>query len=272
MTFRYLPEKIPSFEDLNLPVDVLERMAKTERGLFLIVGMTGSGKSTTMAAMSDYINRFRQRHLIFIEHPVEYVHHNNNSIVSQRDVGVDVLDFAEAVRGALRHDPDVIVIGEMRDADTIRAAIAAASTGHLVISTLHSNTASEVINRIVSFFDPVERDLVKLQLRDCIQGIICQRLAPRKGGGRVPTIEVMFNDIKQINDSILAGDTDGIHIGMQQTTSNSFIIEKYIHDLLKKDIIDLEAAMEACTDQSVLEQMRIGTYSIPRLEGLKSRG
>jgi len=271
VTFRYLPEKIPSFEELNLPGDVLEEMSQTERGLFLIVGMTGSGKTTTMASMADYINRFRNRHVIFIEHPVEYVHHNNESIVSQRDVGIDVLDFGEAVRGSLRHDPDVIVIGEMRDADTIRSAIAAAATGHLVLSTLHSNTAAEVVNRIVSFFDPVERDLVRLQLRDCLRGVICQRLVPRTGGGRVPAIEVMFNDIKPINDAIIEGDTDGIHIGMEQTTSHSFIIERYLHKLLKDKIVDLDAAREAATDVSVLDQMMIGTYSVPRLEGLKGK-
>ncbi len=271
LTFRYLPERIPSFDELHLPVDLLEQMAQTERGLFLIVGMTGSGKSTTMAAMADYLNRHRQRHVIFIEHPVEYVHHNNRCIVSQRDVGIDVQDFGEAVRGSLRHDPDVIVIGEMRDADTIRSAIAAAATGHLVMSTLHSNTAAEIVNRIVSFFDPIERDLVKLQLRDSLRGVICQRLVPRLGGGRVPAIEAMFNDIKQINDSIAVGDTDGIHIGMQQVIGNSFIFEKYLHKLVKDKIIDIEVARQAASDVSILDQMLIGTYTIPRVDGLKGR-
>ena len=271
LTFRYLPETIPSFDELNLPIDVLEKMSQTQRGLFLLVGMTGSGKTTTMAAMADYINEHRRRHVIFIEHPVEYVHHNKESVVSQRDVGLDVLNFAEAVRGSLRHDPDVIVIGEMRDADTIRSAIAAAATGHLVLSTLHSNTAAEVVNRIVSFFDPVERDLVKLQLRDCMRGVICQRLVAKIGGGRVPAIEVMFNDIKQINDSIVAGHTDGIRIGMEQTTSSSFIIERYLHKLIKDKIIDVEEAREASTDISVLDQLMIGTYTIPRVEGLKGK-
>jgi len=271
LTFRYLPEKIPSFEELSLPIDVLEKMSQTQRGLFLLVGMTGSGKTTTMSAMADYINRHRKRHMVFIEHPVEYVHHNEESVVSQRDVGLDVLNFAEAVRGSLRHDPDVIVIGEMRDADTIRSAIAAAATGHLVLSTLHSNTAAEIVNRIVSFFDPVERDLVKLQLRDCLRGVICQRLVARIGGGRVPAIEVMFNDIKQINDSIVAGNTDGIRIGMEQTTSTSFIIERYLYKLVNDKIVDIQEARESATDISVLDQLMIGTYTIPRVDGLKGK-
>jgi len=271
LTFRYLSETIPSFDELNLPIDVLEQMSQTQRGLFLLVGMTGAGKTTTMAAMADYINEHRRRHVIFIEHPVEYVHHNKESAVSQRDVGLDVLNFAEAVRGSLRHDPDVIVIGEMRDADTIRSAIAAAATGHLVLSTLHSNTAAEIVNRIVSFFDPVERDLVKLQLRDCLRGVICQRLVAKIGGGRVPAIEVMFNDIKQINNSIVAGNTDGIRIGMEQTTSSSFIMERYLYKLVKDKIVDIQEARETSTDESVLDQLMIGTYTIPRVDGLKGK-
>src|SRR5262249_4837224 len=157
------------------------------------------------------------------EDPVEYVFVNRRSIVSQRAVGTDVPNFEMAVRGSLRHDPDVIFIGEMRDKETIRAAITAASTGHLVISTLHSNTAAEVANRIVSFFDPVERDLVRLQLRDAIKCIICQRLVRKLDGGRIPAFELLFNDIKHISDCILSGDTTGLRIGMQQTLSQSML-------------------------------------------------
>src|SRR5947209_9621725 len=178
------------------------------------------------------MNANRSLHILSIEEPVEYVHSGKKSIVSQRDVGEDIGSFHDAVRGALRHDPDVIVIGEMRDPDTIRSAINAAATGHLVISTLHSGTAYEVINRIVSFFDPVERDLVKLQLRDALKCVICQRLVPKAGGGRMPALEFMFNDTKHIADSILAGDTIGIKIGMQQNASNSIIFEKYLYDLM----------------------------------------
>ena len=269
-TFRFLPENIPSFDDLNVPKETMVRLGGLHHGLVLLTGMTGSGKTTSVAALVDWINTNHTDHIITIENPIEYVHTNKKSVVSQRSLGVDVNSFGDAVTGALRHDPDVVVIGEMRDRDTIRSAINAAATGHLVISTLHANTASEVVNRIVSFFDPVERDLVRLQIRDCLRCVICQRLVPRIGGGRVPAIELLFNDIRPINEAITAGDTDAIRIGMQQTVSHSFLFEDYLHKLYKMGKIDLEHAQTYCTDQSVFDQMIMGTYSIPRLDSLKA--
>jgi twitching motility protein PilT len=269
-TLRFLPENIPSFDDLNIPKDTMVMLASLHHGLVLVTGMTGSGKTTTAAALVDWINTNLTDHIITIENPIEYVHSNKKSVISQRSLGSDVDSFNDAVTGALRHDPDVIVIGEMRDPDTIRSAINAAATGHLVISTLHSNTSSEVINRIVSFFDPVERDLVRLQLRDCLRCVICQRLVPRVGGGRIPAIEMMFNDIKPINDAIVEGDTDGIRIGIQQTVSHSFLFEDYLHKLYKAGKIDIEHAQKFSTDQSVLDQLIMGTYSVPRLDSLKA--
>ncbi|NLN93529.1 MAG: PilT/PilU family type 4a pilus ATPase [Candidatus Hydrogenedens sp.] len=268
-TFRYLPEAIPSFEELNVPAQQMQTIADTPRGLILITGMTGSGKTTTMAALLDWINTHKALHILTIENPVEFVHSNKKSIVSQRNIGTDVRSFSEAVTGALRHDPDVVLIGEMRDPDTIRAAINAAATGHLVISTLHSNTSYEVINRIVSFFDPIERDLVRLQLRDCLQGVICQRLVPKTGGGRIPALEFLFNDIKPINDAILKGDTDAIRVGMQQTISHSMLFEQYLLKMFKEGVIALEDARQQATDVSVFDQMRMGTYSVPRLDSIK---
>ena len=194
------------------------------------------------------------------------MHINHKSVVSQRDVGVDVPTFADAVRGALRHDPDVIFIGEMRDQDTIRAAINAAATGHLVVSTLHSNTSAEVVNRIVSFFDPIERDLVKLQLRDTIRCVMCQRLLPKDEGGRIPAIEFLFNDTKHIHDCILTGDTMGIRVGMQQSLSQSSIFEESLIDLWKHDLIGLECARQHASSPDLFDQMRLGTYQAPSLE------
>jgi twitching motility protein PilT len=268
-TLRFLPEVIPSFEDLNIPKETMVELANLRRGLLLVTGMTGSGKTTTVAAIVDWINTHQHVHILTIENPIEYVHVNKRSIISQRSLGLDVRSFNDAVTGALRHDPDVIVIGEMRDPDTIRAAINAAATGHLVISTLHSNTAYEVVNRIVSFFDPIERDLVRLQLRDAIRAVICQRLVPKIGGGRIPALEMLFNDVKAINDGILAGDTDMIRIGMQQTVSHSFLFEQYLHNLYKAGKIDLERAREYCTDVSIFDQIHMGTYSIPRLDSIR---
>ena len=270
ITFRFLPEIIPSFEDLNIPPETMLHLGNLHHGLVLIVGMTGSGKSTTVAALVDWINSNKMLHILTIEDPIEYVHMNKKSIISQRNTGIDVRTFNEAVRGALRHDPDVIVIGEMRDPDTIRSAISAAATGHLVISTLHSNTASEVINRVVSFFDPVERDLVKLQLRDALRCVICQRLVPRTGGGRIPALEVLFNDTKPINDAIVDGNTDGIRVGMQQTVGHSFLFEDYLYRIYKAGKIDLESAQAYATEKSIFDQMMMGTYSVPRLDTIKA--
>ena len=194
-----------------------------------------------------------------------------NSIVSQRDVGEDVVSFATAVKGALRHDPDVIVIGEMRDPDTIRSAINAAATGHLVISTLHSGTTYETVNRIISFFDPVERDLVKLQLRDALKCVICQRLLPKRGGGRQVGLEFLFNDTNIIANSILHGDSLGLKVGMQQTSSSSFIFEQYLYDLFKANVISKETAQTFASEQSIFDQMVLGSYSIPSTDAMLKR-
>jgi twitching motility protein PilT len=270
-TMRFLPEAIPSFEDLQIPRPSMERLANLHFGLVLVTGMTGSGKSTTVASLVDWINTNKSVHILSIEEPVEYVHTSKKAVISQRDVGEDIGSFHDAVRGALRHDPDVIVIGEMRDPDTIRSAINAAATGHLVISTLHSGTAYEVVNRVVSFFDPVERDLVKLQLRDALKCVICQRLMPKVGGGRLPALEVLFNDTKPLADSILAGNTVGIKIGMQQDTTNSFIFEKYLFDLFKQGLITYDVARDFASETAILDQMKLGTYAVPSLDSMLHR-
>jgi len=267
-TMRFLPESIPSFEELCIPRPSMERLAHLHFGLVLVTGMTGSGKSTTVASLVDWINQHKSLHILCIEQPVEFVHKGKKSIISQRDVGEDVGSFAGAVHSALRHDPDVVVIGEMRDPDTIRSAINAAATGHLVISTLHSGTSYETVNRIVSFFDPVERELVKLQLRDALRCVICQRLLPKRGGGRQVALEFLFNDTNIISNAILAGNSMGIKVGMQQTASASFIFEKYLHGLCKQEIISNETAREFATEQSVLDQMILGSYAIPSPDAL----
>jgi twitching motility protein PilT len=266
LTIRFLPELIPSFEDLHIPRSTMEKLGAMHHGLVLVAGMTGSGKSTTVASLIDWINSNKSLHVLTIEDPVEFVHTNKQSIISQRNVGTDVATFQEGVRTALRHDPDVVFIGEMRDPDTIRAAIDAASTGHLVLTTFHSNTAAEVVNRIVSFFDPVERDLVRLQLRDSLKCVICQRLLPKRGGGRIPALEFLFNDSRLIAESIIRSDSAGIRVGMQQTISESKIFERSLHELVKLGKITLETALANATTPEIVEQMRIGTYVPPQLE------
>lgn len=265
MTFRYHSEYIPNFEDLNIPNDVMTELAAMHNGLVLICGMTGSGKSSTCAALLNWVNRNKHVHILTLEDPVEYHHQNLKSFVNQRNLGTDFISFAKGVEGALRHDPDVILVGEMRDPHTIRAAIGAASTGHLVLSTLHANDAAGVTNRIASFFDPVERDLVRQQLNDCVRAIICQKLVQRKGGGRVPALELLFNDVKPISRAMAEGNTVGIKIGMQQSLSASMLFEHYLYDLFKRDIVDIEIAREAAPEVSLFDQIHMGTYSVPRL-------
>ncbi len=267
-TLRFLPERIPTFEDLCIPANAMKNLGELHFGLILVTGMTGSGKSTTVASLVDWINQNKSLHILTIEHPVEFVHQSKKSVVSQRDVGEDVSSFSSAVRGALRHDPDVIVIGEMRDADTIRSAINAAATGHLVISTLHSGTSYETVNRIVSFFDPVERELVKLQLRDALKCVICQRLLPMRGGGRRVGLEFLMNDTGAISDAILAGNSLAIKIGMQQTSSSSFIFEKHLFDLCTEEVISEEIARAYSSEVSIFDQMSIGSYTIPSPDGM----
>ena len=228
--------------------------------------MTGSGKSTTVASLIDWINANKSLHILTIEDPVEFVHTNKKSIdlATERRQRRGHVPGRRA--GRFRHDPDVIFIGEMRDPDTIRAAIDAASTGHLVLTTFHSNTAAESVNRIVSFFDPVERDLVRLQLRDSLKCVICQRLLPRKGGGRIPALEFLFNDSRTIAEAIQKGDSAGIRMGMQQTISESKIFERSLYELSKMGLITLETALAHATTPEIVEQMRLGTYVPPHLE------
>ena len=187
---RVIPTKIRTTKDLNLP-EVLEEITHTKQGLICVTGPTGSGKSTTLAAMIEYINEHREEHIITIEDPVEFVYQDKKSIINQREIGQDTKSFQQALKRALRQDPDVILIGEMRDPDTITTAITAAETGHLVFSTLHTNDAAQTIDRIIDTFEPGQQHQIRLQLASVIVGVVSQRLLPKSGGGRVAVQEVM---------------------------------------------------------------------------------
>jgi twitching motility protein PilT len=189
---RAIPSKKPQFAELGLP-PVLARLAMERRGMLLVTGITGSGKSTTLAAMIDYMNRHRNDHIVTIEDPIEFTHDDINCVLSQREIGHDSPSFATALRAALREDPDVILVGEMRDPETMAVALHAAETGHFVLSTLHTLNATETVNRIVATFPPHQEQQIRDQLAAVIQGVIAQRLIPRLGGeGRVPAVEVMI--------------------------------------------------------------------------------
>ncbi len=191
LVFRVIPQRVPSFEALGLP-PVLTAIAAEERGLVLVTGTTGSGKSTTLAAMVDTINRARTAHVVTIEDPIEYLHQDQRSIINQREIGIDTQSFGAALRSALRQDPDVILVGEMRDLDTIQTGLTAAETGHLVLSTLHTLDAVETINRTIGVFPPHQQSQIRLQLASVLKAVVSQRLIPRADGqGRAAAIEVL---------------------------------------------------------------------------------
>ena len=193
IVLRIMPPEPLGLDELNLP-PVLAQISENNRGLVLVTGVTGSGKSTTLAAMVDHINRQRTRHIITIEDPIEYVHIDRRSLITQRQLGLDTNSFADALRAALRQDPDVILIGEMRDRETIDAAVLAAETGHLVFSTLHTVDAPETLNRILATYPPYQQDQVRTQLADVLRAVISQRLLSRiDGDGLVPAVEVLIN-------------------------------------------------------------------------------
>ncbi len=193
LVLRLIPSRILTFKELMLP-PVLERICEEQRGLVLVTGTTGSGKSTTLASMIDYINARRIEHIITIEDPIEFLHRDKKSIINQREVDVDTKGFAPALRSALRQDPDVILVGEMRDYETIETALLAAETGHLVLSTLHTLDATESVNRIISVFPPHQQKQIRIQLSAVIKAIISMRLLPRADGlGRVPAVEIMIS-------------------------------------------------------------------------------
>ena len=205
---RVIPRDVPSFEQLNLPAGV-KRLADEHRGLVLVTGATGSGKTTTLAAMLDYINRSRQSHIVTIEDPIEILHPDRRSIVNQREVGIDTENFAQALRRVLRQDPDTILIGELRDAETAQTALQAAESGHLVFSTLHTIDAAETVGRMIEFFPPGKQQQIRSVLAGVLRGIVSQRLLPRVGGGRVAAVEVMVMNAR-ISDLIREERTEEI--------------------------------------------------------------
>ncbi len=249
-SFRAIPNKIPAFEDLNLP-KVLEKLAMERRGMIIVTGVTGSGKTTTQAAMIDYMNRYRNDHIITIEDPIEFVHEDKTCVISQREIGQDSSDFAQALRAALRQDPDVILVGEMRDPETMAVALHAAETGHLVLSTLHTLNAAETINRLIASFPPHQEDQIRGQLAGVMAGIISQRLVVKAGGkGRVPAVEVMVGT-GLIRESIRDREKTPqipvvIAAGQSQYGMQTF--DQSLLALYREDKISLETALEASTN------------------------
>ena len=250
LVFRAVPTKILTIQELHLPA-VIEKMAAETRGLILVTGTTGSGKSTTLASIIDQINRTRTENVITIEDPIEFLHRDRKCLVSQREIGADTESFSVALRSALRQDPDVILVGEMRDFETISTALVAAETGHLVLSTLHTVDATETVNRIISVFPPYQQKQIRLQLAGILKGVISQRLVPRADGqGRVPAVEVMVAT-QTIKESIIDPEKtrrihDVIAAGTSQYGMQTF--DQSLAALCREKLISQEEALRWCSN------------------------
>jgi len=245
MIFRVIPLQVKTIDELALP-EILKRVAAEERGLVLVTGTTGSGKSTTLAAMIDEINTTRTTHIMTVEDPIEYLHRDQKSLINQREVGVDTESFSQALRSALRQDPDVILVGEMRDFETIETALLAAETGHMVFSTLHTLDATETINRIIAVFPPHQQKQIRLQLASVLKAVVSQRLMPRAdGNGRVPAVEVLITTAF-IRDCIMDKEkTHLIHGAIAQGTSQYGMqtFDQSIFSLFERGLVSYEEAL-----------------------------
>jgi twitching motility protein PilT len=265
MVLRVIPTTVRTVEELRLP-PVIEKIADERRGLILVTGTTGSGKSTTLAAMIDYINRTRTGHIITIEDPIEFLHRDKKSFVTQREVDVDTRSFSDALRGALRQDPDVILVGEMRDYETIETALMAAETGHLVLSTLHTLDATETVNRIISVFPPHQQRTIRLQLAGVLRAVISMRLvrAAEPIQGRVPAVEVMIVT-PYIRDCIIHPEKtalirEAIAQGTSQYGMQTF--DQSLFDLYSRGLITYEDALSGASNPDELKLRVAGIRSV----------
>ncbi len=255
IVMRVIPFEIPTFEDLRMP-EVMRKISEHERGLVLVTGVTGSGKSSTLAAMVEHINRNMEKHVVTLENPIEFLHRDKKASVTQRDIGTDTVSFAMGLRAALRQDPDVILIGEMRDTETIDIALKAAETGHLVISTVHTQNAVQTLSRLVSVFDRSEQEMLRVRLSETLQAIISQRLLPRADGkGRIVACEVMIVT-GTIRDCIrdpgrVEEIPDLIEEGREHYRSQSF--DQHLLELVQDGSVSFEVAKAAATTPSDLD-------------------
>lgn len=253
--FRLIPIEIRTVRDLGLP-PILEVLAERPRGLVLVTGPTGSGKSTTLAAMIDHINHSRAEHVITIEDPIEYLHTHDQAMVNQREVGADTKSFSRALKNILRQDPDVILIGEMRDLETVSAALTAAETGHMVFATLHTQDATQTIDRVIDVFPPYQQTQVRVQLAGALQGVVSQQLLPTCDGcARAVACEVLI-PTPAIRNLIREGKTHQLPTALQTGTQHGMVtMDQSLADMYKRGIISLETAMQRAVDPSVLKTL-----------------
>lgn len=259
IAFRLNRADILDFDKLNLP-PVIRDLTQQRRGLILVTGITGSGKSTTLATMLGHINNTRPDHIITIEDPIEFIHKDSLGLVSQREVGYDTKSFVNALRASLREDPDVILVGEMRDVETIRTAISAAETGHLVFSTLHTTQASTSVERILGFFNPIEQNIIRSLLSENLKGVISQRLLPRIGGGLVPALEIMVGTAT-VKKLIAENRLSALNQAIQNREGGMQTFNQALLDHLNDGKITVEIAMAASSNPAALRRMMLGGES-----------
>lgn len=253
IVMRLIPRQIRTIAELNVP-QILETFARKKQGFFLVVGPVGQGKTTTLAAMIDLINHERPEHIVTIEDPIEYVYDQDKGIIDQREVRVDVPSFSEALVGAFRQDMDVILVGEMRDADTISAAVTAAETGHLVLSTLHTNNAAQTVDRIIDSFPASQQDQIRLQLASSLIGIFSQRLVPRISGGQIPAYELLINN-SAVSNLIREKRTHEIDTVIETGSEHGMIdMNRCLSELVQRGEISIETAYQYTLRPQVLER------------------
>jgi len=274
--FRLVPAELKTLDDLGLPQQ-LHELAKKPRGLVLVTGPTGSGKSTTLAAVIDEINRNRHDHIMTIEDPIEFLHRHKNCIVNQREIGPDAISFAEALRGALRQDPDVILLGEMRDLETIATALTAAETGHLVFATLHTQDAPSTVDRLIDVFPAAQQEQIRVQIASTLQAIVTQTLVPTiDGAGRVPAVEILFPD-DAVRNLIRQAKVEQIYSIMQTGTQRGMqTLEQALVDLVVRGKISQETAIARSSrpDQLIglLKRGGLGGFDDVPIGGLRAAG
>ncbi len=257
LALRLIPLTIPAFDDLNLP-GAIEEIAQTPRGLILVTGTTGSGKTTTLAAMIDYINENRHERIITVEDPIEYVHTSKKSLIAQREIGGDSHSFLQALRVALRQDPDVILIGELRDAETMRTALQAADTGHVVYSTIHTTNAAQTVQRIIALFPPEERELLLLQLAANLEAVISQRLARTADGkDRIPVVEILRNT-PVVRKILLDGQPNSLPKAVASQEQGMQLFDQHLAKLWQAEIITGTEALRLATNPEAVSMVMRG--------------
>lgn len=267
IVMRVIPIEIPTIEELGLP-PIIQRIANHERGMILVTGVTGSGKSSTMAAMINWMNQHKKLHIVTLENPIEFLHRDNKCSITQRDIGTDTESFVSGLRAVLRQDPDVILIGEMRDKITIETALKAAETGHLVISTLHTKNAIQTISRIIAVFDPGEQEMIRIRLSEQLMAVISQRLVQKKAGGRVAAMEIM-PVTATIRDCVRDKDrmdeiSDLIEEGKEHYGSQTF--DQHLMDLVKSDIVEFQLAKAAANNPADFD-LKMNMFNDPKAKG-----